>query len=174
MTRITVSGLPGSGTTSLAGYLAGKHGLRQISAGEVFRHLAEERGMDLPAFGALAETDPSIDKLIDARQKEIGEQQDRIVIEGRLSGWMIDNADLRIWLTAPLDCRAERISGRDMMEREEAIDATKERQASESRRYLEYYRIDISDLSQYHLVLSSEKWNVEELGAIVDTAIQYL
>jgi len=172
--RITVSGLPGSGTTSLAGYLAGKHGLRLISAGEVFRHLAEERDMNLQAFGALAETDPSIDKLIDARQKEIGEQQDGIVIEGRLSGWMIENADLRIWLTAPLDCRAERISGRDMMEREESMDVTKERQASERIRYLDYYRIDISDLSPYDLVLSSEKWKVEGLGAIVDTAIQYL
>jgi len=172
--RITVSGLPGSGTTSLAGYLAGKHGLRLISAGEVFRDLAEERGMNLQAFGALAETDPSIDKLIDARQKEIGEEQDGIVIEGRLSGWMIENADLRIWLTAALDCRTERISGRDMMEREEAMDATRERQQSENRRYLEYYRIDISDLTHYHLVLISGKWNVEQLGAIVVSAIQYL
>ena len=33
--RITVSGLPGSGTTSLSRYLAERHGFTMISAGEV-------------------------------------------------------------------------------------------------------------------------------------------
>jgi len=78
--RITISGPPGSGTTSLARYLAGKYGFKIISAGEVFRQLAREHGMDLAEFGRLAENDPSIDKMIDARQKEIGEETDDIII----------------------------------------------------------------------------------------------
>ena len=40
--RITVSGLPGSGTTSLSRYLSEHHGFTMISAGEVFRQLAKE------------------------------------------------------------------------------------------------------------------------------------
>jgi len=39
--RITVSGLPGSGTTSLSRYLAENTGYTMISAGEVFRQLRE-------------------------------------------------------------------------------------------------------------------------------------
>ena len=46
--RITVSGLPGSGTTSLARYLSEKHNFKLISAGEVFRQMAKEHNMDLP------------------------------------------------------------------------------------------------------------------------------
>ena len=49
--RITVSGLPGSGTTSLSRYLAERQGFSMISAGEVFRQLAKEHNMELAEFG---------------------------------------------------------------------------------------------------------------------------
>jgi cytidylate kinase len=172
--RITISGLPGSGTTSLAKYLVAHHGFDLISAGEVFRSLARERGMDLPAFGKLAEEDPSVDKMIDARQKEIGEERDDIIIEGRLAGWMVANADLRLWVTAPLSCRGGRVAERDGIDPETAADLTAEREECEALRYSKYYDIDIADLSPYDLVVSSEKWGKEELGMIVTTAIEYL
>ena len=172
--RITISGPPGSGTTSLARYLAGKYGLDLISAGEVFRRLAREHAMELADFGRFAESDPSVDRMIDARQKEIGEGSDNIIVEGRLSGRMIENADLRIWLTASLACRAKRIAGRDGMDEAGARAYTENRQRSEATRYLTYYDIDISDLSSYDLVLSSETFGVDALGAIVDAAIACL
>jgi cytidylate kinase len=170
--RITVSGLPGSGTTSLARYLASKPGFLLISAGEVFRQMAEERGMSLSEFGMLAEQEPEIDRLIDCRQKEIALASDNIIIEGRLSGWMVAEADLKCWLSASLERRACRIQARDQIEDiETAALLTEERERSESIRYQEYYGIDISDLSPYHIVLNSERWGVEGLGEIMDTAI---
>ena len=169
--RITISGPPGSGTTSLARSLAGKYGLDLISAGEVFRQLAREHGMDLAEFGRFAESDPSVDRMIDARQKEIGEGADNIIIEGRLSGRMIENADLRIWLSASLSCRAKRIAGRDGMDEAGARVYTENRQRSEATRYRNYYGIEIDDLSSYDIVLSSETFGVGALGTIVDTAI---
>jgi len=173
--RITVSGLPGSGTTSLSRYLAERHGFDMISAGEVFRQLAREHNMELAAFGRLAEEDPSYDKMIDARQKEIAQTQNNIIVEGRLSGWMVPQADLKIWLYAPIGCRIKRIATRDEVTDEKTAEAlTLEREACEAGRYLSYYDIDINDLSIYHLVLDSERWNIEGLGAIVDTAISQL
>jgi CMP/dCMP kinase len=173
--RITVSGLPGSGTTSLSRYLAGKHDFFSISAGEVFRQLAKEHNMELAEFGRLAEEDPSYDKMIDVRQKEIAEQHNNIIIEGRLSGWMIPEADLKIWLFAPIDCRIKRIVFRDHIADEETATAvTLERERCEAGRYISYYNIDINDLSIYQLILNSEHWTVEGLGAIVDTAISQM
>lgn len=173
--RITVSGLPGSGTTSLSRYLAERHGFDMISAGEVFRQLAREHNLELAAFGRLAEEDPSYDKMIDARQKEIAQTQNNIIVEGRLSGWMVSQADLKIWLYAPIGCRIKRIATRDEVTDEKTAEAlTLEREACEAGRYCSYYDIDISDLSIYHLVLDSERWNIEGLGAIVDTAISQL
>jgi CMP/dCMP kinase len=173
--RITVSGLPGTGTTSLSRYLAERHGFTMISAGEVFRQLAREHTMDLATFGRLAEEDPAYDKMIDARQKEIAAERDNIIVEGRLSGWMVEDADLKIWLYAPIGCRIKRIAFRDQVSDENAAkQLTLEREQCEAGRYQSYYSIDISDLSIYHLILNSEHWGVEELGAIVDTAITHL
>ncbi|MDD1645526.1 MAG: AAA family ATPase [Methanomicrobiales archaeon] len=169
--RITVSGPPGSGTTTLARYLARTHGFELISAGELFRELARERGMTLAEFGALAEKDVSIDAMIDARQKEVAAGRDRIVAEGRLSGWMVEDADLKIWLHAPIACRARRIAERDGTDEYTARDLAIQREDCEYTRYLHYYGIDIRDLSRYDIVLNSEHWNPEALGAIVDVAI---
>jgi len=170
--RITVSGLPGSGTTSLSRYLSERHGFSLISAGEVFRQLAKEHKMELADFGRLAEEDSSFDKMIDARQKEIAGQQDNIIVEGRLSGWMVENADLKIWVHAPIGCRVKRIVFRDHVADEKAAgNLTLEREQCEASRYRSYYSIDINDLSIYHLTLNSAHWGVEALGAIVDTAI---
>ena len=169
--RVTVSGPPGSGTTTLARYLARTHGFELISAGETFRQLARERGMTLAEFGALAEKDVSIDAMIDVRQKEVAAEKDHIVVEGRLSGWMVEDADLRIWLHAPIGCRAKRIAERDGTDEYTARDLALQREECEYTRYLHYYGIDIRDLSRYDLVLNSEFWNPEALGAIVDVAI---
>jgi len=173
--RITVSGLPGSGTTSLSRYLAERHNFTMISAGEVFRQCAREHNMELAEFGRLAEQDPAFDKMIDARQKEIAEERDNIIVEGRLSGWMVEKADLKIWLFAPIDCRLERIVFRDQIrDLETAKKITLEREHCEAVRYRQYYDIEIADLSIYHLILNSQHWGVNDLGAIVDTAIARL
>lgn len=170
--RVTVSGLPGSGTTSLARHIAKTHQYPLISAGEVFRRMAEEHHMDLADFGNLAEKDPCFDRMIDEKQQEISRAYEEIVIEGRLSAWFVPDADLRIWLFAPLETRVMRIQVRDDFgDIETATRLTKEREASEAVRYRTYYNIDIHDLSPYHLVLNSGLWEVEELGMIVDRAI---
>lgn len=170
--RITVSGPPGSGTTTLAHRLAELTGYRLISAGEVFRGLAAERGMDLASFGALAEADPAIDMQIDERQREIAEATDDIVVEGRLSGLMVGCADLRVWLQAPLSVRVGRIFAREP--RADLVSAeieTAEREACEARRYRQYYGIEIGDLDPYDLVLNSDRFGVEALTAIVLAAL---
>lgn len=169
--RITISGSPGSGTTSLGKALAERHGLRYLSAGEVFRSLAKEHGMDLAAFGKLAEENPEIDLKIDARQKEIGEASDDIILEGRLAGWMVENADLKILLYASPDCRAERIAERENLTSEEACAATVDREACEAARYMEYYEIDIVDPSPYDIVINSETFNQEEVIAIAESVM---
>ena len=173
--RITVSGLPGSGTTSLSRYLSERHGFSMISAGEVFRQLAREHAMGLAEFGRLAQENPEFDKMIDARQKEIAAGRDNIIIEGRLSGWMVTDADIRIWLFAPIGCRIKRIVFRDQIADEESAERiTIEREVCEAARYRSYYNIDINDLSIYQIILNSEHWNIEGLGAIIDTAIMQL
>ena len=173
--RITVSGLPGSGTTSLAKHLSEIHGIEIISAGEVFRRMAAEHGMDIAEFGKLAEKDPSFDRLIDQRQKEIALAHEDIIIEGRLSAWFVPDADLKVWLFAPIECRVSRIQSRDTItDLDTAKELTRDREACEALRYQTYYHIDIADLTPYQLVLNSGLLGVEELGEIVGCALRLI
>ncbi|KXB04477.1 cytidylate kinase, partial [candidate division MSBL1 archaeon SCGC-AAA261O19] len=67
MVTITVSGLHGVGKTTTAKKLAEKFDLRYVSAGTVFRQMAEEQGMTLEEFSKHVEENPEIDEEIDQR-----------------------------------------------------------------------------------------------------------
>ncbi|WP_048135382.1 AAA family ATPase [Methanolobus sp. WCC1] len=167
---LTISGLPGSGTTTVSRLLSEKYGLEMISAGEVFRSLAKEYGMTLAEFGELAESDDSIDLKIDARQKEIANTRDNVILEGRLAGHMAEKA-LKIWIKASVDVRVERIVGREGSSFDDKLAETIEREASEAIRYKSIYDINIDDLSAYDLVIDSQKWNQFQITNIVSIAI---
>ena len=172
--RITVSGPPGSGTTTLAEAMSSRFDLEHVSSGDVFRSMARERDLSLAEFGRVAEQDPEIDREIDERQTEIGHENDDIVLEGRLSGWMVEGADLRVWLDAPVEVRAERVAKREGQTPEEARDEIKEREASESKRYKEIHGIDIEDLSIYDIIIDTSTWDKDGVAEITATALERL
>lgn len=167
---LTISGLPGSGTTTVSRILAEKYGLEMISAGEVFRSLAKEYGMTLAEFGELAESDDSIDLKIDECQREIANTRDDVILEGRLAGHMAGEA-LKVWIKAPVEVRVSRIVGRESGSFDDKLEETKEREASEAIRYSSIYGIDIGDLSIYDLVIDSEKWDQYRIADIISCAI---
>lgn len=167
---LTISGLPGSGTTTVSRLISEKYGLEMISAGEVFRSLAKEYCMTLAEFGALAESDDSIDIKIDERQKEIARTRDNIILEGRLAGHMAERA-LKVWIKASVDVRVQRIVSREGSSFGEKLAETIEREASEAVRYRTIYGIDINDLSVYDLVIDSEKWDQFQVTNVISCAI---
>ena len=170
---ITISGPPGSGKSTLSRLLSVKLGLQLVSMGEIFRKCAEDRCMSLTEFGLLAKSNRKIDREIDEMQKKIAEEQDDILLEGRLSGFLVD-ADIKVWLKAPIEIRAERIAKRECKQVSVAMAETLEREECERERYLNYYDIDINDLSVYDLVIDSSKWKPEEMSEIVAKAAEFL
>ncbi|MCL9814131.1 (d)CMP kinase [Natranaeroarchaeum aerophilus] len=157
---LTVSGPPGSGKSTTAAALADEFGIEHVSGGDIFRSLADERGYSLAEFNELAEEDDQIDRDLDRRLQTIARERDDIVLESRLSGWLAaDEADVRIWLDAPLHVRAVRIADREDKSVEQAKRETEEREASERERYLDYYDIDIADLSIYDLSINTARWD---------------
>lgn len=153
---VTVSGEVGAGKSTVARALAQTLGLRYLSSGEIFRAEARRRGVSLAELGRLAERDPSIDRRIDETQ--VSEARGGgIVVESRLSGWLIDG-DVRVWLRAPLEVRAGRVAARDGSTLEAARAEIQDREECERRRYAALYRIDLLDLTRYHLVLDTSLW----------------
>jgi cytidylate kinase len=167
---ITISGAPGTGTSTLARSLSHELKLRWVNSGKLFRKIAGEKNISVKEMNRLAEKGPDIDYLIDDAQKALAKEGDG-VFEGRLSGHLLP-ADLKVLLKADLRTRAERIAKREAKLTEDAMRETRTREESEARRYKKYYNIDISDFSAYDLVVDSGKFDEAGTLAIVKAAVR--
>jgi cytidylate kinase len=155
---VTISGPAGSGKSTAAAALAAALGYDHVSGGDIFRELAEERGLTPLELNRQAEADESIDRDLDRRLRETAAEREDLVLESRLAGWMAgEHADFRVWLDAPLGIRARRIAEREGKPIDVAREETRARAASEGKRYREYYGIDIEELSIYDLVLNTAR-----------------
>ena len=164
---VTVSGPHGSGKSTYATRLAGSLALRHVSAGMLFRKLAEERKVSLEKFQEMAAADPSIDRLVDERTMLEAERGD-VVVDGQLAGWVLKEiSDLRILLTAPLVVRLERIATRDRISLEEARRQTLHREAVQAERYRKHYGFSVDDWSIYHLILDTSFGSIEDTAKIL-------
>jgi len=169
---IAIAGLHGVGKSSVARYIANKYRLKYVSSGELFRKIANEYGVSLEKLSKMAETDPSIDNMIDKRIKIEG-SKGRVVGDALLSGWMLkDIADIKIWLKAPLEVRVKRISDREGRPYKDVYRETVIREESERRRFKKYYSIDIDDLSIYDYVISTHLLNLDTVIRVVDEIIK--
>jgi cytidylate kinase len=167
---ITIGGPIGSGKTTVAKAIAEHFKFKHLSAGLIFREMAEEKGLTLEEFSTVAENDHSFDKLIDERQKELSKDGNAI-IDGRLSGRFIE-CDLKIWLEAPFELRAERVSKRENLSLSETKRLMQKREASEANRYKDIYNIDLFDISEYDVVLNTALWSAEGVIKIIKTLIE--
>jgi predicted cytidylate kinase len=170
---ITLSGLPGSGTSTVARNVSSRLGIEHLDGGTVFRTMASEHGLSLGEFARRAEVDDTIDRALDdrlvARAREGG-----VLLESRLAGWLVTRGDvpaLRVWISCDDRERARRVGERDGHDLDEALATNTAREASERLRYQTYYDIDLADLSIYDLVVDSTDASPDQVTAQVLVAV---
>ncbi len=172
---ITVSGLPGSGTSTTCRLLSKRLGWRYVNAGDIFRQLARESGSSLAEFGRRAEADDDIDTDLDARMMEVAQQHCGVILEGRLTGWMAHRhklSALKVWLQASTQVRATRVSKRDNQSLKQTVQDMVERERSEHKRYVEHHGIDVGDLSVYDLVTDTESVSPAKVAEQIIACLQ--
>lgn len=170
---ITIGGLAGSGTTTFAKVLSDKMDIPYLSTGSIFRDMAKERDMSVIEFSKFAEDNTDIDIEIDKRQAELAEKSENLIIEGRLSAYFVD-ADLRIWLNAPLKTRALRICDRESKTIDLATQEINLREESEALRYLDIHNIDITNMDIYDLIVNTDRFTPERICEIVLTTLKVI
>ena len=176
---IAIGGPPGSGKTTAAERLADVHGYVLVSAGAMFRQMAQAHGMDLTAFSAEAERDFGIDRELDRRVLEEVLRQDTfgsdVVVDGRIQAYLLAQRRvpcIKIWIDAPLEVRAERVAGREGKSPSAARREIEDREGSERRRYRAIYGIDLADRSGFDLVVDSSDKSPDEIVSLVLSQVE--
>jgi cytidylate kinase len=138
--RIAVSGKSGCGNTTVSTLLAQRLGIQVVNY--TFRSLAQDENLSFAQICKEAENDPKWDLLVDQRQISKANLQPS-VLASRLAIWLWKEAELRVWLEAPLEVRARRIHQREGGDLEQTLlEQTRQRDLRDHNRYLSLYGID--------------------------------
>ncbi len=169
MATITISGFPGTGTTTIAKLLEKKLGLKYVYSGDIFRKMAKKYKMSLEEFGNYCERHRDVDEQLDRYQLEIL-QKGNVIVEGRMAGWLAHRNHIpstKVLLEADLETRASRIVKREKGDIEKRKKEILKRENSEATRYKKYYNIDLDDTSIYDLIVDSSDKTPDEIVEII-------
>jgi cytidylate kinase len=163
--KIAISGRSGCGNTTVSRMVSDLLDLHFINF--TFRSLAEERHLDLKQVLELAAKDDSWDREVDTRQVAMARESGGCVLGSRLAIWMLEEADLKVYLHAHAHVRAQRIVQRESGKLEEIAAFTAERDKQDHARYLRIYNIDTDDYAFADMVIDTNDIAPHEIVAMI-------
>ena len=176
MIKITVSGPPGSGTSTLVSKLVNSRNWSAVNGGGIFRNEATRRGISVGEFSQLCKEDLDVDRSLDILLRQyINDKDGPEIVESRLCGWWASNLGidcLRLWVNAtPEEC-ARRIQMREGGDFEMKLIESKRRQTVDKERYSTLYDIDLDDMSPYNFIIDATGLSADEVFAKVNNKLE--
>lgn len=166
--NLSLTGNLGSGKSSLGKELTAR-GFEIISSGDIFRSLAAERNVSIVEMNKIAETDKSIDKMVDDRTIALGKTKDNTIFDSRM-GWHFVPDSFKVFIMVDLWEAGKRVYNDSLRKAEvyqdieAAVKALYERQSLEKDRYRELYGVNYYDLNNYNLVIDSTHASPAEIA----------
>lgn len=159
--KIAISGKSGCGNSTVSRLVAERLGYNFVNY--TYRSIAREEGVTFEQMCSMAETDDKWDLYLDNKQAEMA-QAGNTVLGSRLAIWVLDDADLRVYLDAPIEVRAERIQKREGGDLDAVRAITQARDHRDHLRYLRLYQIDNNDYQFVDLVIDVSNLLPEEIA----------
>lgn len=175
--RITVSGDIGSGKSTFTTKLAETLEIPRVYIGGLMREEAKKRGITLDELNALLEKDDTIDRQMDAMQKDVSKTTEKGIFEGRTAWYFVENPSVRVFLAVSPLTSATRIAtdknaSRDTYQTvEEVMAANEARKRSEIERYQTYYGIDAYNTANFDVIIDTSTLSIDEVFAQTVIAI---
>jgi len=163
--KIAVSGKSGCGNTTVSRIVAERLGLKFINF--TFRSLAQERGISFNEVLELAAKDDSWDREVDSRQVQLARENGGCVLGSRLAIWMLEEANLKVYLTASAKIRAKRIMEREGGSLKEVAAFTAERDHQDHSRYLRIYNIDNDKYDFANMIINTDKLKPDAIAQMI-------
>jgi cytidylate kinase len=174
---VCISGMAGTGKSTLSKKLAKKYELRYYSGGDALKALAAEEGYDSSSRGwwespeglsflRKREENFEFDKAVDDKLLEYA-QQGRVLLDSWTMPWLLKTG-FKIWLVASIEKRAERIAKRDKISIKEALQVLKEKEARTKAIYKKLYGFRLGeDLELFDLILNTDSLNAAEVFKVL-------
>lgn len=179
---VCVSGMAGTGKSTVARKLAQKFGLRYYSGGDALKALASEEGYDASAIGwwenpigleflKQRQRDPKFDEAVDRKLLEYAEQGN-VLLDSWTMPWLVKTG-FKVWLLASLEKRVERVARRDKVSVEKALEVLKEKEGRTRAIYQKLYGFTLGeDFKPFDMVLDTDNLDAEEVFQILCQVIE--
>jgi cytidylate kinase len=170
---ICISGMAGTGKSTLSRKLAQKYNLKCYSGGDALKELAAGEGYQASSEGwwespeglnflTKRANDPKFDKTVDAKLLEYA-QQGNVLLGSWTMPWLLKDG-FKIWLMASIEKRAQRVAQRDKISVQEAQKVLGEKESRTKSIYKKLYGFALGeDFTPFDLVLDTDNLNAQEV-----------
>lgn len=158
---ITVTGLAGSGKSTIAEAIAKAFKLKTFNAGDFQRKFAQQKKI------ALDQAAKILPKKIDYQMDKTVLEKARLgsyVLTGRLAAWTAgDWADCKVYVDCQKKIRVLRVARRDNLTIKAATKKVRERDQADIRRYQKLYRINVNQRNIYDLFFKNDQPGIAKI-----------
>ncbi|MGC8622861.1 MAG: AAA family ATPase [Candidatus Micrarchaeia archaeon] len=169
MVKICLSGLTGSGKTTLGTLLSKELNIRHITKDQARSYQEMLKELSATKSKVLRLGQVAVPKYAKDFDSEIAKEAEKYncVVSTWLSPWVIKGATLRVLLYCSFDERARRKARQLHISISKAKEYVKAKDAYAERSFKKIYGIDIRDHSVFDLAINTEKLNHKEVVSII-------
>lgn len=174
---ICISGMAGTGKSTLSQKIAKKYNLKYYSGGDALKDLAKAEGYIISDEGWWESpvglkflerrlSDPKFDRAVDERFLEYA-KQGNVLLDSWTMPWLLEGG-FKIWLSASLEKRAARVAQRDKISIEEAFRFLNEKEAQTKAIYKKLYGFELDkDFEPFDFILDTNNLTADEVFQVL-------
>ena len=181
---IIISGPPAVGKTTIAKGIAEEFGLTHLSGGDILKELAEEEGFKTGGddwwdtqegmnFLSQRQENSEFDKKVDDKLKKHF-LDGNVVITSYTLPWLVEGG-VKIWLEGSKENSAQRMTTRDNLSKDNALEIVQKRYQENKKIYKVLYGFEFGeDLSLFDKVIETDGLNASQVLDIAKIVVRKL
>ncbi len=172
--HITITGMLGSGKSTICRIISEQKGYEIYSTGKIQRQVASQKGVTTLELNKMMTDQPELDSIIDNETVKIShENKDKTIIFDSRMAWFFIKDSYKIYLTVDPFVSAQRVVKSDRGDVEGYADVMEakvklmERAQAEHERFIRIYNADYWNYCNYDLVLDATWHDPDTLASII-------